>query len=783
MFAAGSVRGNVKRLDADARLGVQGLVARGSTVRQGRAEIRWVNGLTPSGAIVAAAHVDTVVAAGFALDSVDVRATYQQSQGTVALAINQDHQTDYQLTARYRLALDERELMLDRAALRFDSTTWHTTQPGVVRWSPRGVRVEHVDLTNGPVGRIYMDGLLPSSGPADLELLVREFPIQSITSLLQSDVNAAGLLSLAARLTGTAERPLLEGSVGVANAHYGGRLMPALRAQLRYADETMATTAEALDAINGAVIARVEGTVPLNLALSTTAPRMPDRPMALRLTADSLPLDVIPSFTDAITDAGGAAAAAVLIAGTVKEPQVAGAIGLDRGRMRLAANGVLYTDMGARIRLTRDTVFVDSLLARSGGSVRATGLVGIENVRAPVFDLFLAADGAQVLANDYGDVFADARLAMRGPFDGVYISGTLNVASGVIYIPESTGRQVIAADDPTLFAVVDSSAGSETELLPTRSPLLDNLLVNVNVTVARDTWVRNRDANVELFTPEETGPLQFSLDQRQKQLVLDGVVSTERGEYSFAGRRFQLTQGSVVFIGTPDINPNLQLTGQIPVQLASQAAVNIRVLVGGTLKNPRVTLESDAQPPLSQSDLITYLALGRSSTSLFETQGSSLSSGTSGGGLVGTGAAVVTQQLGALGLNVLVEQAEGQATRALRADVLNITPAPINFDAVVYGGGPNFSGFIRGTEIEAGKYFNTRTFGSVRVRPSMFAPNPDDRFVPGATVQHRFGTGFVFETSFDGRYLLNEPTLRASDRAKASPVGVFGAFLTKEWRW
>ena len=42
---------------------------------------------------------------------------------------------------------------------------------------------------------------------------------------------------------------------------------------------------------------------------------------------------------------------------------------------------------------------------------------------------------------------------------------------------------------------------------------------------------------------------------------------------------------------------------------------------------PKLTLQSDAQPPISQSDLLSYLAFGRSSSSLLQNEGSSASSG------------------------------------------------------------------------------------------------------------------------------------------------------------
>ena len=59
--------------------------------------------------------------------------------------------------------------------------------------------------------------------------------------------------------------------------------------------------------------------------------------------------------------------------------------------------------------------------------------------------------------------------------------------------------------------------------------------------------------------------------------------------------------------------------------------------IGGTLSRPRIALDSDARPPLSQSDLLRYLAFGRTSSSLLQVEGSSLSGGGGSSNLAGAG--------------------------------------------------------------------------------------------------------------------------------------------------
>jgi translocation and assembly module TamB len=354
----------------------------------------------------------------------------------------------------------------------------------------------------------------------------------------------------------------------------------------------------------------------------------------------------------------------------------------------------------------------------------------------------------------------------------------VSVREGVVIVPESDNKDLINAGDPALYQVVDTARVDEEQLgIPTQSPLVANLRMDVTVDVSRDTWVRTSDANVEIFTPPDRN-LAVRIDRRRGALVLDGELATERGEYEFLSKRFQIRRGSVVFVGTQQVDPNLQITAEYEVRDAANQAMNIRVNIGGTLSRPRLALDSDAQPPLSQSDLLSYLAFGRTSSSLLQFEGSSLTGGGSGSrNLAGAGAQLATQQLAAVALGVFLSEFENQAERSLGAAYVNITPADLYTELARSG---ELSGFFKGTEIEVGKYTDPNTFVAIQARFSTFASNPNDRAVPGVRVARRLGKGFTLDASFTPRYIPQPPSL---ERGTPKSTGVFGAFLAREWKF
>ncbi len=774
LLARGEIVGGLSGFDLRGTLAADNLLALGNSLARARAEYTWTRALTDSGRIAVNLSADSLLAAGFALDSVNAKLSYLAPGGTAQVAVFQTSSRDYAVGADYAIYPDRRELRFNDLRLRFDTTRWVATNAGAIRWGQPGIEVDSVDLRNSSGGRVFADGRVPSQGLADLRLIVRNFQVADLMGLLQSDLEASGLISLNTRIEGSSRAPRIEGQLGIAEATYGGVVVPELQSSFRYADQRLTTDAQLRDPrlSNGAgrTLAEATARLPLNLAFSdVTGSRVLDAPASGALRADSLPLDLLSRFTDVVANMRGSAAGQATLAGPLRDPTVVGTLAIADARTDVVPLGVSMERINGYVRFTGDSVIVDSLTAFSRGRISLAGGVAIRDLAAPSFDLRLRADNARVLNNDQGRASANADITIVGPYTNLQVDGQVRIREGVFYIPKPDNRQVINAGDPAVFAVIDTASAVARELLPDRSALLDNLRMNIGLDVDRDTWVRSQEANIEIYSD---GTLRISVDRRRQALSLDGVVNTDRGEYEFLSKRFRVKQGVVRFIGTQELNPLLQITGEYQVQQAAQQSLNIRIVIGGTLMSPRLTLESDAQPPISQSDLLSYLAFGNESGSLLQFGGSSLSGGTAGGGLVGTSAALATRQLTGVALGVAVNELEGQAARSLGADVLNITPASLPPE-LASGNFGALTTFFKGTQLEFGKYLNTSTFVGLQLQPTT---------IPGFRVEHRFGRtrGLSLESTFQPRFFLPEPSLSEQEITKAN---AFGMFLVRHWRF
>jgi translocation and assembly module TamB len=776
VYAAGTVRGGLQGFDLRGRAGVQSLVALGNQVERARVAYTWIGAMRPDAVLAVAASADSVRAAGFQLDSLDARGTWRKPGGTAQVAVFQDVGRSYALRGEYAVYPDRSEARFSDVRLRFDTTVWASTRLGTVRWGRPGLEVDDIELVDGRGGRIFADGTVPTEGAANLRLQVQGFELADALGLVQSDVPMRGRVTLDAALTGTRRAPLLRATAALDSANYRGTAVPATRAGVTYAAGRAEVTAEGL--LAGRRVLTAEGSVPVNLALEgVTGPRVAqDATVTATARLDSLPLDLAERFTDAVSNVRGAASGTLTASGSLRRPVLTGEVRVPSGQMRVVPLGITLSQLAAAIRLRGDTVVIDSIAGNSQGRILLAGGIGIRDVAKPSFDLRLRADRARMLDGDMGRINANAQIAVYGPFDRVFVSGGARVLGGTINIPKSDGTQSLSAGDPSVFAVIDTTRLANQDLVPAQSPLLQNLRVDVSVGIDRDTWVRSDEANVEIYSD---GDLRVQVDRRKQALVMDGVVNTDRGEYTYLSKRFQVKRGTVTFLGTQELDPNLQIAAEYDVRQAASEPLTIRILIGGQLSAPRITLESDATPPIPQSDLLTYLAFGQTSGSLLNFGGSSISGQDASRSLVGNVASLATTQLTSVALGELADEFERQTARSLGADQFNITPSP-NLPAEVARA--DISGAQRlllTTQIEYGKYFNRQLFVGLQATPLFWQAQPA---IPGFRVQYRFASrpGLSIESAWQPRFFPGIPTLGNADLLQKN---AFGAFLVRQWRF
>ena len=316
--------------------------------------------------------------------------------------------------------------------------------------------------------------------------------------------------------------------------------------------------------------------------------------------------------------------------------------------------------------------------------------------------------------------------------------------------------------DPRIFEVVDTTVLSTRPLLAgIRNPFLQNLRVDVDLSVPRDTWLRSADMNVEIG-----GDLLVRYDRLSRDIVMVGELQALRGSYMVLGRRFDVQGGTVGFVGTPGINPTLDIQAASRIRQVEGAPFVVNASVQGNLTQPRVTLSSQEQG-VAQSDLVSYLIFGRPSYELATGQEAWLSG--AAGSFVGAASEAGVSYLS----GTLAARLGAALSQQIGLDYLSISQA--GGFGVVSG---SLASSLAGTQVEVGQYLGDKVFFVLIFRP-LTGQTSGQSFFGGARLEVALTDNYNFQAFWEDRFLRSRVGGFGNLGIQASQV--VGVFVFREW--
>ncbi len=698
---------------------------------------------------------------------------YTSPQGRFDVALVRNEAESYTARGAFELRGEGGSLDLEEMALRFDSDTWALERPSSLVWNDERVRVRDFLVTGAADSlRIAADGLIPRQGAIDLRLDVAGLPLERVARLLQrEDLGVTGRVALTARMTGTADQPLIVGGIDARGLDFQTYSLTRLVGQIDYADQTLRLNMGAWQ--DSLRVLTASGLAPVDLAFREMGQRVPtDRQLDLIVNADSLPAAFALGYLTSLSQVEGTVSGQFHVVGTIDRPSPSGTVALNKAAWAIEELGVRHQDVLGTLTLLPDGTVDVQIEGTSGGQLRTTGTVTLQPLNDPTFNL--VNTGSEFLAVRRPDVEATltGAVALTGTYSRPVVSSAegapLRVDEGVLYVEEFQ-RTVGIVDlaDPAFFTVVDTAVVNPSRLLGSATnPFLRNLRVDVDLTAQGNSWLRSEEMNVEMG-----GELQVVYDRQSRDLVTFGALQAIRGTYAIMGRNFQVESGTVEFVGTPGINPILNIVATTRVRQGSAAAggdnISIQATVSGTLLDPRVTLVSPDNQ-IAESDLVSYLVFGVPSYQLASGQAAQVQSATQSivGNAVGAGLSIFQGTL-ASQLSSLVARAWGLDYFAIsQREQLNV--------------GSDLGGLFASTTFEVGWYLEQDVFVTLLLTPlasrTGTGTNP---FGGGARLDWSLGSGWTLQAFYEDRY-LRQPTL-GFDQQILQSKKVGGLFLFTDW--
>ncbi len=325
-------------------------------------------------------------------------------------------------------------------------------------------------------------------------------------------------------------------------------------------------------------------------------------------------------------DLTGPVELAANVSGNLDDPVIRGSLASDALRLQSALTGMDITQIVARGSFTGSQLTLSSLAGRTGGSGQmvGSGTIGFSNLSAqhgPTLDFRIGAQKALLMARP------DMALTATGPLR-IMSDGSSGTIAGRLHIDNARwalGQSAVATELPS---IATHEINRSADIAPAGTSFMPwSFLVDAHTFEANAPGGRIR---VEGMGINSNWSAAIQLRGTLDTPVLAGRADLIDGTYDFAGRRFDLTRGHLIFTGTSPPDPRLDISAT-----ASVTGLTATVTVAGSSLHPDISFSS--VPALPEEDLLARVLFGDSITTISAPEalelGSALAALHGGGGL------------------------------------------------------------------------------------------------------------------------------------------------------
>lgn len=606
---AGEAEGNLTKLTVSGSGQTRAVALQGGALNQGTIEYDLTRGeLWPTGSIeleLAGLH------AGVMLQSVDAQLelTHEEAPG-VQLTV---HATDsasrkQYLDARIVRRPDQLSVDVNALALALPGGVWELTEPATVTQQTGAIAIESLQLRNGDQ-HISLDGRVSTHGAQDFQVRIEEVAIAALRPLVPDMPTVTGALSTQIRLSGTAETPIIEGSLVIDPLHIVEQPYKGLSSSFTYQDNqaTLNLTFEQDEQHS----LQASGTLPLALHWHNGLATGILGDLDARVRSSGLNL----AFLNALSGKGARDIAGELrvdmaLHGPLTDLFPQGTITLRNGQVTVAPLGTMISDATLTLVAHPEAIRIEEISAVSGkGKLTGQGAISLRDYTPQGIDVTLNAEQWPAIHTREYQAEVGAAVNISGVLTAPHLSGTVEVLRATLR-PDLAflDSRPVNRDETILIIPVGKTIRSLAEHTAAREQTVEdraarNATMDLTVRVHRDTRIKHANAAVDL-----TGVVKVTKEHGAEPR-LTGDIKVVQGWAGFQGRRFTLDDGKVQFTGGRKINPSLDVVAQY------QAPDHVvEVVVQGTADEPTLVLRST--PELEHADILAVLLFGKPASAL-----------------------------------------------------------------------------------------------------------------------------------------------------------------------
>lgn len=297
------------------------------------------------------------------------------------------------------------------------------------------------------------------------------------------------------------------------------------------------------------------------------------------------------------------------LSGTLADPRISGDAALEGGSFEDGQTGLKLKEVALQADFNDSAVDVTRVQGGDGrgGSMSGSGRISLERNGVSTFRMDLKS--FTLINNETAMAIASGQATLNRDASGkVRLEGALQV-----------DRADIAADPPTPSGVtpmdvieINKPPAKGLALEPAKARGLV-VALDVSLKASRGIFIEGRGLNAEMSLDARVGGTTA-------EPSLEGVARLVRGEYDFAGKRFEFDNRGAVYLASRADRIRLDLTAT-----RDDPTLTAVIRVKGTAARPQITLTST--PVLPDDEVLSRVLFGSSASQLSPLEAAQLASG------------------------------------------------------------------------------------------------------------------------------------------------------------
>lgn len=478
------------------------------------------------------------------------------------------------------------------------------------------------------VSRSFVEGTLSLAGEENLTLELCRLDLAMFSSFIPMNPLLAGALTLRARVTGTASKPIIDLYTFLDEGRYNELTIHRFNAQTRYENDRFSSKLSIIPQ-NDSLTLEIDLPVHLSLA-EGKATLIKEQPFRWLADAANLHIeDLFPRPTP-FGEFKGTIDLHLELENALDSFRPRGFVRFTDGRYLHKGLGVELNSIQLRSTIEPKKITIDTLSASRGkGSLSLTGYADLTGTFIDPFkavSLRLRTDKLFLSTKPQHEIQVQADVKINGPPASMQVGGEVTVMRSSIntevFLKKSVrNNSANAVEVPLLVQALNKTVKAESTAIDTviivtlklpTPDLLQQLRGSVKVKIPRNTWIRNDNMRIELSG-------DVDVIKSPQALELFGAIQVLRGQYNFWGRRFIVSEGEVTFQGGEKIDPLLNIQGDYTFRDSRRDKRVLRLIISGQAMEPKMRFTLD-DLAITEGEAGSYLLFGKSPDELSSAQ-------------------------------------------------------------------------------------------------------------------------------------------------------------------